>query len=89
LIRTSSIDKGEGETLASVKYHPRGGCAPEQVVAARERFYKIDQDTFSSFASNVLLHFLDTNIKLITRLQLGIKQRSDFEIGKRDHKGNF
>jgi hypothetical protein len=34
-IRNSSIDKGEGEALASVKDHPHGGFAPEGVVATR------------------------------------------------------
>jgi hypothetical protein len=43
--------------------------APEGVVARRERFYKIDQGTFRNFDSNVM----DTNIKLYTSLQLGIK----------------
>jgi hypothetical protein len=36
-IRNSSIDKGEGETLASVKDHSRGGFASEGVVATRQR----------------------------------------------------
>jgi hypothetical protein len=36
LIRTSSIDKGEGETLASVKDHPRGGFDPKSVVSTIE-----------------------------------------------------
>jgi hypothetical protein len=30
-----------------------------------------------------LMFVLDTNIKLITSLKLGVKQRSDFKIGKR------
>jgi hypothetical protein len=34
--------------------------APEGVVSTRERFYKIEQDTFRNFDSNVI----DTNIKL-------------------------
>jgi hypothetical protein len=42
---------------------PRGG-----VIATREWFQKIDKDTFSSFAHNVL----DTNIKLMTSLLLVI-----------------
>jgi hypothetical protein len=60
LIRTSSIDKGEGETLTSVKDHPQGGFDPKGVVSTRGKFYKIDQGTFRNFDSNVL----DTNIKL-------------------------
>jgi hypothetical protein len=56
-----------------VKDHPQGGCAPKRVVAARERFYKIDQETLSNSASNVLLDVLGTNIKLMTSLQLVIK----------------
>jgi hypothetical protein len=36
LIRTSSIDKGEGETLASAKDHPHGGFNPKGVVSTRE-----------------------------------------------------
>jgi hypothetical protein len=42
LIRNSGIDKGEGETLASVKDHPHGGFDPKGVVSTRGRFYKID-----------------------------------------------
>jgi hypothetical protein len=60
LIRTSSIDKGEGETLPSVKDQPWSGFALEGVVSTRGRFYKTDQDTFRNFDSNVI----DTNIKL-------------------------
>jgi hypothetical protein len=42
LIRPSSIDKGEGETLAGVKNYPHGGFDPKGVVSTRGRFYKID-----------------------------------------------
>jgi hypothetical protein len=42
LIRTSSKNIGEGETLGSVKDHPRGGFDPKGVVSTRGRFYKID-----------------------------------------------
>jgi hypothetical protein len=73
LIRSSSINKGKGETLSSVKDHPRSGFAPEGVVSTRGRFYKIDQDTLRSFASNVLVDAMDGNIKLMTSLQLVIK----------------
>jgi hypothetical protein len=36
LTRTSGIDKEEGETLASVKDHPRGGFDPKRVVSTIE-----------------------------------------------------
>jgi hypothetical protein len=56
-----------------VEDHPRGVFALEGVVFTKGRFYKIDQDTLRSFASNVLLDILDANIKLMTSLQLVIK----------------
>jgi hypothetical protein len=53
LIRTSSIDKGEGETLASVKDHSRVGFAPEGVVATTEDFKRL----IKKHLENLLLMF--------------------------------
>jgi hypothetical protein len=53
LIRTSSIDKGEGETLASVKDHSWGGFALEGVVATTEDFKRL----IKKHLENLLLMF--------------------------------
>jgi hypothetical protein len=53
-----------------VKDYPRVDLLQKELLPQQKIKKKVDQETFIKSGSNVLLDVLDTNIKLMTSLQL-------------------